>query len=232
MNEQAININLHPVAAEIAGPVTKAPKSSEGRANLRERQKAATRESILEAALVVLSEVGYDGLTIAKVAREAGVANGLINYHFDGKDHLIEQAEARILDQVLQRIKGSLATSESPRETIDVLNQVWDAIGEADTLLPAFFALLSKAVSEPQYRPRFLAHLKQHREIIEQTLEMVAGPMMSAANIPTRPAATVLVALTAGLAMLRFIDPKSSDAVEALEQFKQLVLDAIIHRAA
>ena len=198
--------------------------------SLRERQKAATRETIVEATLALLAEEGYDGLTIAKVARRAGVANGLINYHFDGKEHLIEQAEARVLDKLLVQIRGQLEHNESPKATIDILNHVWEAVGASPTLIPAFFALLSKAVSDPAYRPRFMEHLKAHGTLIEETLTQVAGPLMRATDISTRPAATVVVAMTAALSLLRFVDPEGNDASQALEMFKQIVLDAVTLR--
>ena len=58
--------------------------------------RATTREQIIQAAYRVLAEQGYDAATIKAIAREAGVAPGLLHYYFASKDELlVEVAEVR-----------------------------------------------------------------------------------------------------------------------------------------
>jgi AcrR family transcriptional regulator len=47
------------------------------------------RQRILTAAIEVISERGVHGATIADITGRAGVAQGLVSYHFGGKDQLI-----------------------------------------------------------------------------------------------------------------------------------------------
>ena len=49
-------------------------------------------ERILDATLAVLAREGVAGVSMRAVAREADVALGLANYHFDGKTALISAA--------------------------------------------------------------------------------------------------------------------------------------------
>lgn len=51
----------------------------------------ARRAQILQAAVQVLTTKGYAGTSLARIAEQAGVAKGVISYHFDGKDDLLEQ---------------------------------------------------------------------------------------------------------------------------------------------
>lgn len=53
-----------------------------------------SRKVILEAAIELFAERGVSGASIAEITRRAGVAQGLANYHFGGKDQLI----AAVLD--------------------------------------------------------------------------------------------------------------------------------------
>lgn len=53
-------------------------------------------DRILDAVLQLLSEQGIAGVSMRSVAREAGVALGLVNYYFDDKHHLICAALRRI----------------------------------------------------------------------------------------------------------------------------------------
>lgn len=52
---------------------------------------AARRGQILQAAVQVLTSQGYGGASLARIAEEAGVAKGVISYHFHGKNDLLEQ---------------------------------------------------------------------------------------------------------------------------------------------
>jgi len=47
------------------------------------------RESLIQAAIDVFADQGIDGATIAEITRRAGVAQGLVSYHFGGKDQLV-----------------------------------------------------------------------------------------------------------------------------------------------
>jgi AcrR family transcriptional regulator len=56
-------------------------------------------ERILDAVLRLLSQRGISGVSIRAVAREAGVALGLVNYYYDDKVSLIAAALRRIEEQ-------------------------------------------------------------------------------------------------------------------------------------
>lgn len=59
-------------------------------------ETSQTERRILDAVLVVLAAEGISGLSMRTVSREAGVALGLINYHFDDKRSLIAAALRRL----------------------------------------------------------------------------------------------------------------------------------------
>ncbi len=53
---------------------------------LRSRDK---REVILDAAIKVFAEAGYHGARVSDIAREAGVAYGLVYHYFKNKDEIL-----------------------------------------------------------------------------------------------------------------------------------------------
>ena len=65
---------------------------------------ADKRAQILEGAMRVLGRDGLAGVTMRAVAAEAGVALGLMNYHFEDKDSLVAAALERIGDQDAQLV--------------------------------------------------------------------------------------------------------------------------------
>ena len=62
-------------------------------------EKVDRQTRILEAVLTLLSQHGISGVSMRSVAREAGVALGLVNYHYDDKVGLIKGALHRIEEQ-------------------------------------------------------------------------------------------------------------------------------------
>lgn len=48
------------------------------------------RKQIVETAITTLASRGFGKTTLSDIAREAGVSTGVITYHFDNKDELIE----------------------------------------------------------------------------------------------------------------------------------------------
>jgi AcrR family transcriptional regulator len=53
-------------------------------------------ERILDAVVALLARHGIAGVSIRAVAREAGVASGLVGYYFEDKTELIRAALRRI----------------------------------------------------------------------------------------------------------------------------------------
>jgi AcrR family transcriptional regulator len=89
-----------------------------------------TRAAIIEAALRLFREIGYEATTMRAIAREAGVSTGNAYYYFSSKEELIREFYARsqaeheaacqaLLDSETDfaaRLRGTL------RAQIDVLN--------------------------------------------------------------------------------------------------------------
>ena len=74
-----------------AGEVERGPVDRQGR--------------ILEATVDLLAREGIAGVSMRAVAREAGVALGLVNYHFEDKVSLIRAALCRVEEQDLAMVE-------------------------------------------------------------------------------------------------------------------------------
>ena len=58
-----------------------------------ERQVASDRrEALVDAAIESLKRYGHEGLSVRRIAAEAGVSIGLINHHFPNKDTLVAES--------------------------------------------------------------------------------------------------------------------------------------------
>src|SRR5438045_3880377 len=65
------------------------------------REIESTRQRLLEAAIAVFSEKGYDGAGVQEIARRAGLTTGAIYANFRGKaDLLFSAIDARSGDEL------------------------------------------------------------------------------------------------------------------------------------
>lgn len=57
--------------------------------NTREQQARETRRKLVDTALALFSKHGFDGTSMKTLAREAGVAQGLVYHYFESKEALL-----------------------------------------------------------------------------------------------------------------------------------------------
>ena len=69
-------------------------------------EKVDRQARILEAVLDLLAREGISGVSMRAVAREAGVALGLVNYHYEDKTSLIAAALREVEEQDLAMVQA------------------------------------------------------------------------------------------------------------------------------
>ncbi len=69
------------------------------------------RAAILDAVVQVIIEVGYTDMTVADVAKQAGVSTALVHYHFDSKAALISAA-LRVASDEDKQLRESVAAEQ------------------------------------------------------------------------------------------------------------------------
>lgn len=105
-----------------------------------------TRRSILDAALGLLVERGYEGTTMRAVAAAAGVSLGNAYYYYRSKEHLVQGFYGRTHDEHLAACEEVLATERDlGRRLAGVMR------AKIDTLAPyhRFAAVLFKTAADP-----------------------------------------------------------------------------------
>jgi AcrR family transcriptional regulator len=60
------------------------------------------RDRIVEAALTVFAQRGFDGATTREIAKEAGVSSALIHHHFKDKESLWKLVGERISEEFVE----------------------------------------------------------------------------------------------------------------------------------
>ncbi len=124
----------------------------------RQRASRATpeerRRQLIDATLKCIERSGISGLTLAEVAAEAGLAQGIVNLHFRSKDNLLKETLRHLADQYETTVAGTLAAAGSDpvdRLAALVAADFSPAVCNARSLA-VWFAFYGEAKSRPTYR--------------------------------------------------------------------------------
>jgi AcrR family transcriptional regulator len=104
------------------------------------------RQRIVEAAIELGSEGGYEAVHMRVVAERAGVALATVYRYFESKDHLLSTAVSQWTAQLQERLTRAPARGDTPVERlVDVLRRASRAVERR----PLFTAALIRALSSP-----------------------------------------------------------------------------------
>ncbi|RZV48153.1 MAG: TetR family transcriptional regulator [Acidimicrobiales bacterium] len=179
-------------------------------------------ERILDATLTVLARDGVAGVSMRAVAREAGVAVGLANYHFDNKTSLISAALRRIGEQdamlvapanegedpaehLRQSLRRALDPAFLARDYLSLRLQLWSLAG-----VDSQFADINRAAQK-----RYLAGLAD--------LIQAARTELGRTEVEQRAADILIEQNGVWLTAILITDPNAVD--RAIDRCNQLAFD-------
>ena len=84
----------------------------------------ATRGRILEAALEVFAERGFDGAATREIAARSGTNLGLIKYYFDTKEKLWRAAVDRVFGALAEVVGGALPAELDREGLVGVIREL------------------------------------------------------------------------------------------------------------
>jgi TetR/AcrR family transcriptional regulator, transcriptional repressor of bet genes len=159
-----------------------APSANGGR---RGRPSTGARERILDAAIEVLKDEGYAGLTIAKVAARAGESKPLVAYHFGSKQGLV-QASGRAVAEVvtaeaLAAVEGATTVEQVVRGGAEGIERLLD---RDERLARLYFDLAAVSVVDPEIRKTIAQVNDAWREVlVDLFVNATDGPSPAGARV-------------------------------------------------
>ena len=184
----------------------------------RQQQREATRERIVEAAVEVFTEKGFEGASTREIARRAGANQGLITYHFHSKEELWRAAA----NSIFERLGGQLAERLDALELADPRERAREGIRQYVRFAAAHPELFRMMVDEGRVADERMAwlvdtHIRPRFEAISRGLLDVA--QISEALLPhafyaLAGAASLMFAVAPECRRLTGLDPRSAQAIE------------------
>ncbi|MGC6493063.1 MAG: TetR family transcriptional regulator [Myxococcota bacterium] len=104
---------------------------------------------IFRAAAGVVRQVGLDGLSLADVAKDAGLPIGQLTDRFPSRHHLVIETHRATFRAVHERFEERFAAGEQGMTTaIDALDALWDVLRELQPFTPFLLATLTRATRD------------------------------------------------------------------------------------
>ena len=122
----------------------------------------------MEAAIDLLFENGFAGMTIAQVSQRAGASQGAITHHYGNKEGLVLAAAQFTVDRERERLHADLPR---PCDRIEAIDAYFDA-SEQFFLNKYFVALLEiflAARRNPRISSIFYPMIEDHRQLFDST---------------------------------------------------------------
>ena len=187
--------------------------------NEHSTKAAETRARILHAAFTVLSRQGYENSSIKEIAEEAGVAQGLVHYHFKSKQQLVLAVLAEVCREMefgdAQGAAGAQAAYEKFKNMLKG-SQATHAL---------YIQLIAMGLHDKELGAGVLNFVRQDRAHIEDIARQVLAEREADPG-PARAIASVVEAAVLGIMVQNLIDPEFN-AEEAVDALNAMSLSAV-----
>jgi len=179
------------------------------------------RAQITGALVKVMAKRGYDGASIADIAKAAGLTPGLVHYHFESKQEILLAALRDLSLRHTAALAARLGEKEAdPMARVEAFIDFHLGLGaDADPDSLAMWILLSgEALRDERVRLEFTKAIEQTRDVLFDLVQGGAEQQLFACD-SAEAAASALLALIQGYFVLaataRPLIPKGSAALSA-----------------
>ena len=180
----------------------RAPKKRTASRELRKQQ-------LIKATIKTVAKKGFAHTTMADVAKEAGLSQGIINLHFKSKDRLFSETLRYLSDEYKQAWERALkkAGNDPVEKLRAMVNLDFSASLCERSKLAVWFAFYGEAKSRPTYLSICTEQDTQYTSVLEQIAEEIireGGYEARAEDV-----AETLSAMTDGLWLSLLLTPRS-----------------------
>ena len=187
-------------------------------------QLSPTARKLVSAARRLLARGGYEALTVEAVAAEAGAYRDSVRYYFGSKAAFIAAVvDSLAHDQSLSAVVES-ERAQGGDERVHGLVAGDRRLVDDRAAFRDFFAILPHVVLDDELRDRVAALYDWYRDLYVEGL----GDTTTVDEPRLRAFASLMVAMTDGLAVQRLLDPEHVDLEPLFELWEGMLRRALL----
>ena len=122
----------------------------------RKASKEQRRQQLIDATISTIARKGYSALTLADVAKAAGLSGGIVNFHFESKEKLLVATLRHLAEEY--RLNWQTALKEAGPSPAARLAALATADFNDVVCTPVKLAAWSAFWAEAQNRPTYMEH--------------------------------------------------------------------------
>ncbi len=192
-------------------------------ANRRTASRAARRQQLIDATMKCIARKGMGSVTLADVAGEAGLSQGIVNLHFESKDNLLKETLRSLAGEYREKFDRALRKSRP--HAADKLRAIMELdLGPSicnQRKLAVWFAFWGEVKSRPTYRRM----CDQWDQLYEEVVAGLCDELIADGDYRNIDATTVAYGLSSminGLWLSCLISPQTwarDDAMDAIMSY-------------
>jgi len=187
------------------------------RTKRRTASKEVRKEQLIKATMRSIARYGLSVTTIATVAKEAGLSQGIINLHFQSKERLLEETLGHIVDEYRDAwFKALQSSGETAAEKLAAVAAVdFDRRICQRNKLAVWFAFWGESRSRLTYRKTCAESSREYKHLLTGLCEEIIK--QGGYRVQAQHVATGLLAINSGLWLDMLISPAEMSADQARE---------------
>jgi AcrR family transcriptional regulator len=188
----------------------------------------ARRQAIVEAAIGVFAQHGFDAATTDDIARAAGLSKGGLYWHFKSKDDILAAILMQLFDQELGVLQGLIAAEGAVAPRLrQLVAQGVAAVIELEQLLPVMLEFYALAARNTEVRQFLQKYYQRYHQLLAKLFEQ--GFARGEFHHGTADAAAItLIAQLEGVGLLWVIAPALVQLADQSESALDLLLSGLM----
>ncbi|QIK57235.1 TetR/AcrR family transcriptional regulator [Erysipelothrix sp. HDW6A] len=179
---------------------------------VKHKDSALRKQEIVDGALRLFVDQGYEQTSVSQIAKKIGVAKGLVYYYFESKDEILEHVVEYLCDRHVERLEIKMDTADY--DFLDRMLLFMDAYYEIHpyTESPATLSWSHNSVFAELFHN---IYLKRIDGILE---EIVAEGQAQGYFELKHPKGMIIMTLEGIFGLTRYGDVSRTAVVEMIEQ--------------
>jgi AcrR family transcriptional regulator len=189
---------------------------------------AARRQTILEAAISVFAQHGFDAATTDDIARAAGLSKGGLYWHFKSKDDILAAILMQLFDQELSVLQQLIVAEGAVAPRLrQLVAQGITAVLQLEQLLPVMLEFYALAARQNDVRQFLQKYYQRYHQLLAELFEQ--GFARGEFHHGTAEAAAItLIGQLEGLGLLWAIVPDLVQLADRAGSAVELLLRGLI----
>lgn len=180
---------------------------------------------IIEATFRVLTNEGYGGASLQRIADEAGVQKRMVSYYFGSRKALLRNLVARVGDRLMKQLSSVSEEETSPAEAVEALfGHLWTKIKEDPQPYAVYFGLVAEAVTDEDLRLSVNAIGDRYRDLIRHRIRSAAP---ASGRLSESSLVIAISAAVQGLTLELLMRGETEELREAVVDFKRWLRSAL-----